>query len=191
MERNRNLFWELVEGEHLKARGFCRKLIGNRQDGDDLYQDSLVTALSKFDSLREINSFRPWFYRIIVNHFKNTIRRPWWTKITPMTKEISESLGGKDPFDAYSARQRLEVAFKVLKPEDQTLVTLFELEGWSIAELAESYDKNIGVIKMRLSRSRAKMRNALMKASPSTKKEAVKIFKTEDRICVATKPGKN
>lgn len=49
---NRDLFWKLAKPEHLKARGYCRKLMANRDDGDDLYQDALVRALASFGKLK-------------------------------------------------------------------------------------------------------------------------------------------
>ena len=191
MEKNRNLFWKLVESEHLKARAFCRKLTGSRENGDDLYQDSLVHALSKFNSLRKIKAFRPWLYRIIINKFKNSVRRPWWKTFSPMTKEIEESIGGNDPFTGYLARRRISKAFKILSANEQALVTMYEMDGWSVTELAKLHGKSNAAIKMKLSRIRARMRKELTKLPPSNDREAVKIFNSEDEICVATKQGKN
>jgi DNA-directed RNA polymerase specialized sigma24 family protein len=57
---NRDLFWTFLEAEHAKAEAFCRKLAGNREDGDDLYQDALLAAMRKFRTLRDPKAFRPW-----------------------------------------------------------------------------------------------------------------------------------
>ena len=76
MNVKQNDFWNLAEIEHDRARAFCRKLIGNREDGDDLYSDVLVAGLKNFKQLKSEASFRPWLYRIIVNQFKNKIRSP-------------------------------------------------------------------------------------------------------------------
>ncbi len=192
METNRNLFWKLVETEHLKARAFCRKLTGNRDDGDDLYQDALVLALTKFDNLREVEAFHGWFYRIIINHFKNNTRRHFWKRLTPLSKEIEETVGSNNNLTAaYAARQRLEIGFRILKPEEQALITLFEMEGWTISELAALYNKKEGNIKVRLSRSRKKMRDAILKhLSKEEINRTIKTLTSEVEICVATKPGK-
>lgn len=191
MEKNRNLFWKLIEEEHQKARAFCRKLTGNRDDGDDLYQDSLVKALTKFDQLREVPAFKSWFYRIIINRFRNNIRRPFWKKVIPFSTETEETLGFSNPSPAYIARQRLEIGFKFLKTEEQALLTLFEMEGWTIGELAALYDVKEGNIKVRLSRSRMKMRDAIIKHLKKNKGiNTVNTLTREVDICVANKPGK-
>ncbi len=192
MNGKQNEFWKLVEPEQNKARAFCRKLIGNREDGDDLYQDSLVAALVNIEQLANEASFKPWLYRIILNRFKNKIRSSWWKNSSSLTQVVESSAIGENPLGQYTARLRLEKAFKVLKTDDRILVTLFELEGWSIAEIATLFEKKEGNIKVRLSRARLKMRNALAKDFRSHKtKTTFNAFKTEDEICVAVKPSKN
>jgi RNA polymerase sigma-70 factor (ECF subfamily) len=189
MNRSRDLFWKLVEPEHVKARAFCRKLTNNREDGDDLYQDCLVKALTQFERLESADSFRPWLYRIIVNSFRNRVKSPWWKKVLSSTPEFLESVSGKDPSLFYTARRRLEIAFRAVEPVDRALITLLEMHGWTISELAEMKNLSEASVKMRLSRGRRKMRKALMKhlkMSGSSRNENINFQK--DKVCVVTKP---
>ena len=59
-----------------------------RDDGDDLYQDALVSALGAFEQLRDQASFRPWLYRIIVNQFRNRMRSSWFRRRQPWTEQM-------------------------------------------------------------------------------------------------------
>ena len=188
MDGTNNLFWELVELEHDKARAFCRKLLGNREDGDDHYQDSLVTALTKFSDLRDKTAFKPWLYRIVVNSFHNRRRKPWWKRLASLTKDHEETMQGEDPTDRYAARRKLEYAFRVISPKDRALITLFEMDRWSIAEIAQLYEQKEGSVKVRLSRIRRKMREALINRQSPVRRESKENSKTsEASICVATK----
>jgi len=164
--------------------------MGNREDGDDLYQDALVTALTGFESLRDTGAFRAWLYRIIVNGFKNRLRRPWYKRFGPLTPEIAETQAGENPAESQAARRKLAIAFRAVSAEDRALVTLFELEGWPIAEIAQMQGKSEAAVKMRLSRSRRKMREALaeFRAKAETGPEPQSKL-SEDDICVAAKPG--
>lgn len=157
---NNKLFWELLEPEHPKAEAFCRKLAGNRDDGDDLYQEALVAAMGKIGALRDNGSFRPWLYRIIVNCFHSRNRRPWWRGRVRLSPEHTDSLQS-DPSSQFAARRWLERAFEALKPEEKALIILFEVDGWSIGEIAEIHDVPTGTIKARLSRTRSKMRDRI------------------------------
>ena len=191
MNRMRIQFWDLLEPEHPRARAFCRKLAGNRDDGDDLYQESLVCALTGIDSLREEKSFRPWLYRIIINQFRNRQRKPWWKKLIPLTSEIAETLGGENPVVVQAARRRLEVAFRALSPDERALVTLFELDGWSIAEIAGMTGRSEGSVKVRLSRARRKMREALGRyLKKSAPREITRILGSEERYALSRSQAK-
>lgn len=166
MKINSDQFWKLLEPIHPRAENFCRKLAGNREDGDDLYQEVLLLALNKFHSLREENSFRPWLYRIIVNTFKNRFRQPWWHRRVDLTPEILDAKKTNDPTEKYSLRRILHGALAILSTEDKSMVMLSDMEGWHIADLAKIYNKPEGTIKARLSRARQKMRQAITKNMP-------------------------
>ena len=190
MNRSRDLFWKLIESEHAGAQTFCRKLVRNREDGDDLYQDCLVVALNQFEQLREIDAFRPWLYRIMINRFKNSVRRPWWKAFVPLTREIEEATEQGDPASRLRTKRTLALALNAVTSDERVLVTLFELEGWSLAELSELKGISEGAVKARLFRARRKMRKALIRAaSQAGRKKNTEPLMSEDEVCVAAKLG--
>ena len=168
-----DLFWKLLEAEHPKAERFCRKIAADRQDGDDLYHDALLAAWRKFGTLRDVDSFRPWLYRIIVNKFKSRLRKPWWRRCQLLDEASLNEREVYNPAEMHTARRWLDRAFEALSPEEKTLVVLFELEGWNIPELATIYGKPQGTIKSRLSRARRKMRERLLRCLPHGKAETL------------------
>ncbi len=161
MDSANDRFWSLLEPEHPKAESFCRRLCGSKEDGDDLYQDTLLTALRKFGQLRDSSSFRPWLYRILVNSYRNRCRSPWRKRRKEMDDDALANLQKYDPTDRHVARRWLKRALAVLSPQDRALIVLFEIEGWSISELAQLSRRSDSAIKARLSRIRRKMRKAL------------------------------
>ena len=122
--------------------------------------------------------------------FKSTIRRPWWKRRITLTAEMGSNLPGENPVDRYTAGRWLERAFQAISPDDQTLVTLHEIEGWNIKELAGLYDSSEGSIKARLFRARHKMKQALKKF---TRRSSLKLATTsgyqKDCRCNAMKPN--
>jgi RNA polymerase sigma factor (sigma-70 family) len=190
MNTDKELFWSLLEPEYVAAQMFCRKLTGDRDRGDDLFQDGLVLALTRFSSLRDHDAFRPWLYRILINSFRSSVRRPWWKRFVPITPELEWHFSGDDPLDQLTARRWLQRAFEVLSPEAQTLVTLHELEGWPVADLARMYGKTEGATKAALFRARKKMKNTLVKileqAETNRTQETMNV---EEESCSVAKPG--
>jgi RNA polymerase sigma-70 factor (ECF subfamily) len=162
---SRDLFWKLLEAEHPQTEAFCRKLTGNRDDGDDLYQDCVLHAWRKFANLRDHQAFRPWLYRIIVNMYKSRCRH------LRLMRPAAETAGemteySHDPSTDLHASLWLERAMTALSPEEKALISLFELEGWNVMELARMYGKPEGTIKSRLARARKKMRAELGRYVP-------------------------
>lgn len=169
---------------------FCRRLAGDRDSGDDLYHDALLLALRKFPSLRDPGAFRAWLYRTIIRTFASTVRRPWWKRRVSLTAEMMEQLVSEDPVDVLAARRWMDRAFAAVSPEEQALVTLHELEQWSLAEIAALYSKSEGAIKLRLFRARKKMRNALtVSVSRVDLPERRAKLVTGEMKCAAVKPG--
>lgn len=158
---NNDRFWTLLEPIHGQAEGFCRRLTGNRDDGDDLYQDALLVAIRKIGQLRDETAFRPWLFKLIINRFRNRTREAWWRHRAGLTAGLLEAVLVDDPRDKTEARRLLDAAMSVLGAEDKAMLVLCEFEQWTIAELAEFYGKPEGTIKARLSRARSKMRRFL------------------------------
>jgi len=187
MTGDRIHFWRLLEPEHRAAEAFCRRLAGDRAEGDDLYQDSLVSALHAFKQLRDHESFRPCLYRTIVNRFKSRRRSRWFRNRRPLTAAVEATRVGTDPQPLAAARRRLESALAQLSAGDRALIILFEVDGWTVAELARLSGKTEGSIKTRLSRARGRMRRFLIRQMPESARTNVERSpKTE---CVALKSG--
>lgn len=184
---DKSLFWKLIEREHVKARNYCGRLAGDYTTGDDLYQDAVIRAYRGCGNLRDDSSFKSWFYTIIGNTYKSKFRSAWWRRIVKgnETGNIANLLQ-YNPSGTYEARRRLEYAMLALSPDDRMIITLAELEGWKISEIAEMFLANEGAIKMRLSRARTKMRERLGKIY----RDNFELMKKQGmvEICNVTKP---
>ena len=155
------LFCKLLKQLHSSAAAFCRRLAG--EDGDDLYQQALLKAMRRFVTLEDHASFRPWLFRIVVNTQKNRCRSWWRRRRRPLTPERLDLVGIVDPRTTHDRRRLLTQVLNMLSAEDQALIVLYEVEGWSVAELAEMFAKPLGTVKTRLARGRKKLRERLEK----------------------------
>lgn len=167
MQIDRDQFWRLLEPVHPQAERFCRRLAGNRFDGDDLYQEAVLSALANSGSLRKEQSFKPWLFRIILNRFRNRARREWWRRHLSLSDLKPHDEPALQPHSHLDFRRHLERAMSHLKTSERALVVLYELEGWSLREIASLWGEPEGTFKARLSRARIKMRQALMPKTPS------------------------
>lgn len=156
MEPRRQRFHRLIVPRHDAALAFARGLCRSRADGDDLFQAALMRALDKLDDLRDDDAFKAWFYRILVSVHRNRCRVAFWRRLVPFVDDrrdpeppIDEALGG-------AARARLALA--TLPPEQRETIVLFEIEDWTVDEIAALHQVSTSAVKSRLARGRDRLR---------------------------------
>ena len=84
-ENDHRLFEETVMNEMelqqlISAHGkdilrFCRITAGNRQEGDDLYQDTMLTLLEKWDRLESVENLKSYAISAAIRLWKNRNRK--------------------------------------------------------------------------------------------------------------------
>lgn len=138
---------------------------------EDVTQDAFVRAWRSLAQFRGGN-VRGWIMRIAVNRAYDTLRsqrrRPADSldafEVEPVPRWSSTVAGGEDP-PAFSARAELSAVLERLLarlPDDQrTALLLVDLEGFSYDEAAGIMAVAPGTIKSRISRARARLREAI------------------------------
>jgi len=53
----------------------CMRMLNNKEEAEDLLQDSFVDAFTKLDSFRYESSFGAWLKRLVINHCINWMNR--------------------------------------------------------------------------------------------------------------------
>jgi RNA polymerase sigma-70 factor (ECF subfamily) len=169
MEPSTERLRRLIEPLHDRVLAFARSLCRSRADGDDLYQEALLRALTKLPALRDDAGFRTWLYRVVISVHRNRCRRAFWRRLVPFAAEPGEPDGApsRGAFDyrvtewspeAAGAVARARAALAVLPAEQREAIVLFELEGWQVDEIAALLGVSASAIKSRLARGRARLR---------------------------------
>lgn len=168
MEPRTERLRRLIDPVHDRALGFARCLCRSRTDGEDLYQEALVRALTKLDALREDGAFRPWLYRIIVTVHRNRSRRAFWRRWLPLADHTESDVEQAPAVldyrstdwspDAASAAMRARAALARLSARQREAIVLFEIEGWQIDEIAALSGESTSAVKSRLARGRERLR---------------------------------
>ena len=145
-------------------RGFsiAFRILGQREDAEDLVQEAFLAAFQAIDGFRPGRPFGPWFHRIVVNRAYNARK----ARALRDTEEIPEFAAASSPSPGLSAeradlRRRLAEAMASLTERQRTIVQLFELEGFSGAEIAEMLEIPPGTVRWDLHRARKILRACL------------------------------
>lgn len=152
----------LIRKYRERVFGVVYNLTSNREDTADLVQDAFIKAFQSINRFQGQSSFFTWLYKIAVNttlsHLRKNKLRQFFSleKVQEdgATAEVLNQLtdtSGADR-DAYlkELQEKLNEALQKLSIKHRTVITLFEIDGLSHAEIAEVMDCSEGTVRSRL-----------------------------------------
>lgn len=134
---DRAAFGTLVERYAATARRVARAVLGDPDDADDAAQDAMLSALLKLAQYDPGRPFGPWLLRIVANAATDRRRRRTVRRVEPL--EPGLMAGGTRPDTTTERRalaERLREALAQLPERRRIAVVLFDVEGYSHAEIA-------------------------------------------------------
>ncbi|MFD3505562.1 sigma-70 family RNA polymerase sigma factor [Streptomyces sp. NPDC058676] len=150
------------------------RMTGHPADAEDLVQETYARAYTSFHQFREGTNLRAWLYRILTTTFLNSRRsqrrRPQYDGTAEMddwqlaraeshtstglrTAE-SEALDHLPDADVKAALQAIPEGFRIV-------VYLFDVEGFTVREIADFMRTPVGTVLSRLHRGRGQLRSQL------------------------------
>jgi len=142
-------------------------LTQNRDEAEDLVQETYLKALKGFSSFQPGTNFRAWIYRILRNTFLTSRSGLQANATVPLDPEEDEAVlpvTSDTPESFYLAQadqQMICRALEQLPIHFREAVLLADVEEMSYQEIAETLGIPIGTVMSRLSRARRAMRELL------------------------------
>jgi RNA polymerase sigma-70 factor (ECF subfamily) len=140
------------------------KIVGNREDAEELTQDVFLKVFRSLSSFQGNSLFSTWLFRISYNVAISATRgkkQEWLTIEESMPEnEVSDEL---EQLDREEQLLRLDKAMAQLSPDERAIISLFYLQEKPIEEIASITRLSTSNVKTKLHRIRKKM-FVLMKA---------------------------
>jgi RNA polymerase sigma-70 factor (ECF subfamily) len=150
-------FLELLRPVHDRVRLTARRLARSNADGDDLFQETVLRALDRMDELRQPERFANWLYVVLLNVHRTRHRRRFWRRMLPLA-EAGVEPGRAGDAEKIEGAERMARALAALPAEQREAVVLFEIEGFTLEEVAGLQRTSIAAVKSRVVRARARLR---------------------------------
>ena len=153
-------FRELVERHHPSVFRFAFSLLGNREDAQDITQDSFLAAfraLSRFDATRA--NLTTWLFTIARNRCINLMK-----KKRPEMVHALDSIPSRATSDSISQQElfeQLDHALASLPHPQRIAFVLAEIEERSYDEIAKIENISLGTVKSRVHRAKQKLQSLL------------------------------
>jgi RNA polymerase sigma-70 factor (ECF subfamily) len=145
-----------------RLRRYARALLkGDAYAADDLVDDCLERALSRWNYWQKGSNLRAWLFTIMHNIYANQVRR---AVNGPQFVELPEdNSSGSAPcrIESPLILGDLQRALDQLPPEQREILLLVGLEGLRYQEVASILDLPMGTVMSRLSRARKQLRGIL------------------------------
>ena len=145
---------------------FAHWLTGNREEAEELVQETYLKALKGFSSFQAGTNFRAWIFRILRNAFLTsrtglkTMQRVEFDDtdedIAAISQETPESL-----LLGRASQQAIQAALEQLPAIFREVVLLCDVEEMSYEEISQTIQIPVGTVMSRLHRARRLLRQAL------------------------------
>lgn len=169
-----------VEAHRRELRDHCRRLVGSRDDAEDLVQETLVRAWRARTAFEGRSTLRTWLYRIATNVCLDAVRRDRHLAGPLDATEVAGGRapgallwrsppqdgdgGGSEAEAAVVARETLELALlaavRHLPPRQREVLVLRDGLGWSAREAAQAAGTTVAGANSTLQRARATLARA-------------------------------
>jgi RNA polymerase sigma factor (sigma-70 family) len=165
-------FETLVLRHEQTVLAVAQRITKNREDAEDVAQESLHKAFVHLGDFQEKSRFSTWLTRIAMNEaFMLLRRRRGVIEVLPEspedgTKSNTEAFVDQNPNPEESCWRRertqlLTAAINRLRPRVRTAILLRDMEERSAAETAQILGTSIGAVKARVFHGRRKLRRTI------------------------------
>lgn len=139
---------------------YCSALAHGKMDCEDLIQDVLLAAYSHFDKIENKDQLLHYLIRAARNRSVSTFRKQKY-KATLLEKHTERLVAQEVSADTILEIQLLYNTLDQLPEKQKDALILFEINGFSMKEIAVIQGKSEGAVKTNISRGRQKLKELL------------------------------
>jgi RNA polymerase sigma-70 factor, ECF subfamily len=167
-------FEQLFERHRRQVARIAGRFFSQREQIEEIIQDSFAKAYFALDTYHGTHaaSFKAWLMQIAVNscydQLRRARRRPEQSLGEIEESEIHEFAayvrsGSADVESRLVSRDLATKLLSRLSPDDRLVLTLLDVEGFSVAEIAGMTGWSVSKVKVRAHRARGHLRRVLQR----------------------------
>jgi RNA polymerase sigma-70 factor (ECF subfamily) len=157
-------FEEVVRRTYRHVYTQALRLVGDRQDAEDVAQEAYLRVFRGLAGFREEAQFETWLYRIVANTAMSFLRkRQRFGEVMAEPDDEDSEFVAPDvgPDQLTVDRDELVKALESLPVSLRTVVVLKDVYGLSCLEIGKQIGATEGAVKVRLHRARKRLKSML------------------------------
>ncbi len=152
-----NAYGSLVERYQQSVFGVCYHILQNREDAEDLAQDSFIRAFQRLDQYDLDREFGPWIRRLAANLSINELKRR--KQLFPLDEELdapplATALTPEGALDQRERAVRIQQALGGLPPIQRAAIELRHFQNMDYQEIADTLGIPLNTARSHLFRAR-------------------------------------
>jgi RNA polymerase sigma-70 factor (ECF subfamily) len=152
---------ELFEAHVDRLFGLAYRMTGDVATAEDVTQEIFARAFDRLHQFRGDAPFGAWLHRVAVSTILNALRKNKAIRTREASLEEARYAAAPSVQLEPDLRDRVRAALRALPAALRVVVIMFDVEGYSHEEIAESLGITSGASRVRLSRARDTLRVSL------------------------------
>jgi RNA polymerase sigma-70 factor (ECF subfamily) len=149
---------------------YVYRFVGNRNDAEDLVQETFLRVYKNKHYYKEIAKFSTWVYTIAGNLAKTELRRRKRRKIFSVSNFVNEERDfdipdtDKNPESVVDGSLKddiIQKAIEKLPAKFKEVILLRDVQGFAYEEISQILSIPLGTVKSRVNRGRLKLQDDL------------------------------
>jgi RNA polymerase sigma-70 factor, ECF subfamily len=158
-------FAELMARHRPRLERYAYFLLGNRQDAEDVLQDSFVRAFRGLARCQDPPRVGVWMFQILVNRCRTRLARVDLIERDAAADSAYAEAPGEAAWERHEWREEIERALAELSSEQREAFLLKHVEDFSYQEISALTDAPVPALKMRVFRACERLRHRLEEAT--------------------------
>ena len=141
---------------------FAVRMVGNRDDAEDVLQSAFIRAYRALDQCRDISRFGAWLYQIVANECRTFVSRRARRERRIVRDEIAIASAAATPVSSLDETMaEVQYALDRLDALHREAFVLKHVEQLTYEEMAEITGDGLSALKMRVKRACSRLRELL------------------------------
>ena len=161
---DRNAFAQLVDRSSNFVYAVALKMLGNKQDAEDMAQDCFIKVWDKIGMYNSQYKFGTWLYRIVINASLDRLRKHAGNPLGHESQNemlISSHLSSDQQFEERDFIEFVRILSGRLSHKQHAVFVLHDLDELEQDEISEILDMSKGSVKSNLHLARKALRKLL------------------------------
>lgn len=153
---------DLVDRFKGQVYGLCFRMLGHRQDAEDMTQETMVRVLRNLHRWDADREFTPWLLAIAGNRCRTCLAKRMRRLPTQTLEQPVPERNGRSE-SANQLQEEVSMAIKKIRPEYGEAFRHFHEGGLSYGEIAEAMSVPLGTVKTWVHRARKEIIQQLVR----------------------------